>query len=367
MQKEDIIKQNVSESDTKRGQARMKKITTAVLCVALLLCLAGCKKDDYQDACLLQNAGAYAAALDAFRDLSGYKDSDDRAKQCSDAIDYAAAIALQDQKDYAAAAAIFDTLEDYEDAAARATECHDWVDAIRIYADAYATLEDENEVLTAAIDAGQTLLDTADPALDNSLYDVLRSIIIEAQNQMVAPIAAPDTLEDTLFAAEVMASAEYADWISEIFEACDNLKNSIQAYALVDAPSDDRVMECLSRLEEIIQCVAATEETDDNNLLGKDGSYIGRIVFACAPMTPAVISDSALLSKGTDAGGSIEIFRTREDAEARESYLAVFDGTILDSGSHVVLGTMVIRTSCKLAESQQEKLEPAIIEALMTP
>lgn len=345
----------------------MRKIIAIAVCAALLLCLAGCKKDDYHDACLLQDAGAYAAALDAFRALSGYKDADERAKQCANAIDYADAVALQDRREYTAAAVIFDALEDYEDSAARAADCHAWAEAISRYAEAYAALEVANEDLTAAIDAGQAMLDAADPALDDSLYGVLDSIINEARGQMVSPLEAPSTLEDTLSAAEIMASVEYTDYISDISTACGNLENSIQAYALVDAPSDDRVMECLSRVEAVIQCVAATEETDANNLLGKDGGYIGRIVFACAPMTPSAISDSALLSKGVDAGGSIEIFRTREDAEARESYLAVFDGTIFDSGSHVVLGTVLIRTSCELTASQQEELEAAIIEVLMEP
>lgn len=52
------------------------------------------------------------------------------------------------------------------------------------------------------------------------------------------------------------------------------------------------------------------------------------------------------------------------DAEKRNDYLASFDGGILSSGSHSVLGTCVIRTSTYLKASQQQALEQALIDAL---
>ena len=48
----------------------------------------------------------------------------------------------------------------------------------------------------------------------------------------------------------------------------------------------------------------------------------------------------------------------------RNDYLAGFDGGIFASGSHKVIGTVLIRTSDHLTASQQEELETAIVEAL---
>lgn len=52
------------------------------------------------------------------------------------------------------------------------------------------------------------------------------------------------------------------------------------------------------------------------------------------------------------------------DAKSRNDYPTTFDSGILASGSHVVIGTLVVRTSDELAASQQEALESMLIEAL---
>ena len=71
-----------------------------------------------------------------------------------------------------------------------------------------------------------------------------------------------------------------------------------------------------------------------------------------------------LSKKGTDAGGSIEVYANVEDATTRNEYLASFDGGIFASGSHTVVGTVLVRTSDELTASQQQTLEANIIAAL---
>ena len=71
-----------------------------------------------------------------------------------------------------------------------------------------------------------------------------------------------------------------------------------------------------------------------------------------------------IIDKGTDGGGAIEVYANVEDAESRDSYLAGFDGGVLASGSHTVVGTCVVRTSDELAASKQKELEAAVIGAL---
>ncbi len=58
------------------------------------------------------------------------------------------------------------------------------------------------------------------------------------------------------------------------------------------------------------------------------------------------------------------MYSTVEDANKRNDYLASFDGGILSSGSHTVVGTVLVRTSDELTASQQDQLEAAIIESL---
>ncbi len=50
--------------------------------------------------------------------------------------------------------------------------------------------------------------------------------------------------------------------------------------------------------------------------------------------------------------------------KSRESYLAGFDGSILSSGSHKVVGTVLIRTSDDLNATKQKNLEEKIVKAL---
>lgn len=61
---------------------------------------------------------------------------------------------------------------------------------------------------------------------------------------------------------------------------------------------------------------------------------------------------------------SLTKMATVADAEKRERYLASFDGGAMSSGSHTVVGTMLVRTSSKLSASDQKKLEEEIIAAL---
>lgn len=76
------------------------------------------------------------------------------------------------------------------------------------------------------------------------------------------------------------------------------------------------------------------------------------------------IPGNNIVAKGTDAGGALEVYANREDAEARVDYLAGFDNTILYSGSYAIVGTMVIRTSYKLTDEQQLILTDAITRAV---
>ena len=71
------------------------------------------------------------------------------------------------------------------------------------------------------------------------------------------------------------------------------------------------------------------------------------------------------MNAGTEGGGCVEVYSTAEDAEKRNSYLGSFDGSVLASGSHEVLGTCVVRTSNLLTASNQKLIAEEIKESLI--
>ena len=134
---------------------------------------------------------------------------------------------------------------------------------------------------------------------------------------------------------------------------------------LLIRPTEEYVIDCLNKVPGIIDIEAVTEETDPMNNLNKPGWYTSHIYFSHEYVDKEELIGNNLLENGTEAGGSIEIYNTKEDAKERDEYLAQFDGSILDSGSHVAIGTIVVRTSSLLTVSQQKLLETNIISALL--
>lgn len=104
---------------------------------------------------------------------------------------------------------------------------------------------------------------------------------------------------------------------------------------------------------------------DPNGQLNKAGGYIADIFFSVDVIYQNGIPGTTLVEKGTDAGGSIEVYLTAKDAEKRNAYLSSFDGGILSSGSHKVIGTCVVRTADSLTASLQNILE-SNIEKILT-
>ena len=88
--------------------------------------------------------------------------------------------------------------------------------------------------------------------------------------------------------------------------------------------------------------------------------------FASPLVNQGEVYGTDTIEKGTDGGGCIEVYSSKEDAAKRDMYLASFDGaTALNSGSHTVYGTVVIRTSSKLTATQQKETEKNLLEALI--
>ena len=144
-----------------------------------------------------------------------------------------------------------------------------------------------------------------------------------------------------------------------VFTACNNSSESLNA-----PPTKNYIEQCLKKIPGITEYEFVTEETDPYNKLNKPGWYIEKVYFSYVLVNQENVLGETLLEKGLSAGGSIEVFKTKEDAENRNSYLESFDGTILYAGSHIVCGTCVVRAAEELTATQQETLEKNIIFSL---
>lgn len=125
----------------------------------------------------------------------------------------------------------------------------------------------------------------------------------------------------------------------------------------IEPPSQESIINELNKIPNVVAIEAATEYNDPNGQLNKDGGYIAHIYFSVDVIKQDDVYGITLVEKGTEAGGSIEIYRNQQDAEKRNTYLTTLDGTILSSGSHKVVGTCVVRTSDILTASLQNILE----------
>src|SRR5699024_5528287 len=96
------------------------------------------------------------------------------------------------------------------------------------------------------------------------------------------------------------------------------------------------------------------------------GGYTATVYFASDLVDQSQVYGETIVDKGTEAGGAVEVYPTVEDATKRNEYLASFDGAgFLSSGSHSVVGTVVIRTSDQLTASQQKEIETNIYNSLI--
>lgn len=129
--------------------------------------------------------------------------------------------------------------------------------------------------------------------------------------------------------------------------------------------TEEYIISCLNKINEIDEIEPLTKEDDTYDRLGKKGYYISQIFFSSIHLDQGEIYGNDLISKGTDAGGCVEIYANTDDAKNRNDYLSNFDNnTLLNSGSHICYETLVIRTSKELSKDQQAKLEQEILDTI---
>lgn len=284
---------------------------------------------------------------------------------CS-SIDYNKAVKLQEESSYAESLELFKNIEDYKDSAEHISTCEAMISAIENFNAAKASAMQKNAELDTAISNAETLLSEKKTALDETLIQSLETAVSDAKAAKQTIPAMPETEKEIVTAAEKLNAIDYSEIITAVANKQAALEKSIKQYDLVNAPSEAYVINCLKKVSNVADISAVTEDNDPNGKLNKAGGYTAQVYFSSNLVNQSSISGSTIIEKGTDCGGSIEVYSSEADAVKRNEYLATFDGGIFASGSHTVVGTVVVRTSDKLTASQQKTLENDIIAALTT-
>lgn len=301
-----------------------KRVLITLIMSVLCLLLSSCKSSDYKKAVKYQKEEKYEKALDIYNDL-GNK---------------------------------------YKDVKKRSEECQNLINAIKAFDAASKKVKEMNNQIDSEISMAETLVNNKDIALDESLRTTLETKISTTKEAKYDIPKRPKALDDIMKTTEQLNLINYDNVISELKLSCEALDKSIKQYALVNNPKDTYITECLSKVDNIIDISAVTEENDPNGNLNKAGGYTAQVYFSSDLVNQSSVIGNTVIDKGTNCGGSIEVYATTEDVVKRNDYLATYDGTIFASGSHIVIGTCLVRTSDKLTASQQKDLETRIIDQL---
>lgn len=218
--------------------------------------------------------------------------------------------------------------------------------------------------LQTEIEAAEALSQTEETPLDETVIPSLESAISQVKTIEFTAPDTPSGLDEINAEIENLKGIDYTADIQTLKDAEQVVNDSIAQMKQVTNPSEAFVIERLQGIEGIGDISAVTEDNDPNGQLGKSGGYTATVYFTSPLVDQSDVIGNTVIEKGTDGGGAIEVYANVDDANKRKDYLSAFDGGILASGSHEVVGTVLVRTSDKLTASQQKELETAIIEAL---
>lgn len=237
--------------------------------------------------------------------------------------------------------------------------------AVDQFNSAKSNVESKNKDMQAAIDSADKLIDSKEEAYDLTTLDKLKSQDNNAKRVLVViPNLPPKTKEINDATKKLQKAINYTTQISELKTAIQEYENSIKQLNQITKPKAEFIIERLREISSVTGVQAVTENNDPNGDLNKQGGYTDAVYFTDSEVKEN-IEGQDVVAKGNSAGGCIEVYATKDDAEKRSTYLSAFDGAgILNPGSHNVYGTVVIRTSEKLTATQQKELENQIVDKL---
>lgn len=225
----------------------------------------------------------------------------------------------------------------------------------------------EQEAFEKTISESQSLIDSKEKPYDKSTISALETAIADARATIIEiPKRKGNVEEINTLVNEKLKKISYIKANEKLVMAKTNLENSIKIMKQVTNPTEAFIIERIKNIDTITGYAAVTEDNDPNGNLNKPGGYTSTVYFASSQIKEKdkFWLDGTIIENATDGGGSIEVYATEDDAIKRRNYLATFDGTRTASGTHTVVGTILVRTSNYLTASQQKELEKKIIDNL---
>jgi len=216
----------------------------------------------------------------------------------------------------------------------------------------------------SAVKSAEAIITAGKLGIDLTLKPTLEAAISSAKAITVEIPKIPSDVEKINTATEGLKAIDNSTSIKAVIDAQANLEKSIKQYEQMTAPKEAFIVERLKNVANVVEVSAVTEDNDPNGNLNKAGGYTASIYFSNKLVNQSEVDGNSVIDKGTDCGGNIEVYATADEANKRNTYLSNFDGTIFASGSHSVIGTVVIRTSNLLKASEQKAFEASIVEAL---
>lgn len=228
-------------------------------------------------------------------------------------------------------------------------------------------VEAKNTELTSAMNDAQKILDKKEAVYDNTTKEAFITALSDAKAaQRKIPDLPKKTADINAETKKLSEPLDYSSVINAISEKQTAYQNSVLQMKQITNPNEDFVIQRLKGISNISGYQAVTEDHDPNGNLNKQGGYTSTVYFSTPLIDQSSVYGNDIVDKGTECGGAIEVYASEEDAEKRDSYLASFDGAgMLNSGSHKVLGTIVIRTSTKLTATQQNEFTNNITNKLL--
>lgn len=220
------------------------------------------------------------------------------------------------------------------------------------------------ELDKSILDVENLLKNKETPLVETTITD-LESVISLAKATKIQISDKPKKLEELKAETEKLNQVDYQTIIEEITRKKIAYENSVKQLKQLTNPAESFIIKRIEGIEGITGVSAVTEDNDPNGKLNKQGGYTAQIYFTHSKVDATNVFGTSIIEKGTDGGGSIEVYKTTEEAKVRNEYLKAFDGNaMLKVGSHKVVGTVIVRTSDFLTASQQKELESKIIENL---
>lgn len=239
-------------------------------------------------------------------------------------------------------------------------------EAANAFNSASTKVEKANQPLQSQIEQAFELLKEKKEPLDPKTLDDLENTTNEATKQLRdIPEMASSASAIKEQTKELEKPIELQQYHSKVTKSFRILRIKRKTVGTNHTTSQEFIERRLKEIPTITEIQSVTKTNDPNGLLNKQGGYTASVYFADQQVS-GIAPAADLVEAGNEAGGNIEVYSSKEDAEKRNDYLSTFDGNgLLNPGSHYVYGTLIIRTSDRLTASQQKNLTDAIYQKLI--